>query len=74
MAEFSPDEITQFARLAGSVLRGVRKLFPITNTRDLPVCNTRILREGRGLPWNRRVAVHPTGEGVINVKAISIDD
>ena len=31
---------------------------------DIPICNTRIEREGLGLPWNRKVAIHPRPDGI----------
>lgn len=71
MTEIPPEEYT---RILESLVGGIRSLLRLTNTVDLPVCNTRIMREGRGLPWDRRVAVHPTSDGVTNVKAIRIDN
>ena len=37
---------------------------------DIPVCNTRIIRAGRGLPWNRRIAIHPLKEGKLEMREI----
>ena len=37
---------------------------------DIPVCRTRIVRVGRGLPWNKRVAIHPMEDGSIEMKAV----
>lgn len=37
---------------------------------DIPVCQTRIVREGRGFPWNRQIAVHPLPDGTLEMKAL----
>lgn len=41
---------------------------------DIPVCQTRILREKHGMPWNKRLAVHPLASGHIEVKALDADE
>lgn len=40
---------------------------------DIPVCNTRIVREGTGLPWNQQIAIHPMEDGSIEMKAVRAD-
>ena len=66
MGELLPDDFDPWVRL----LPGLRHIIKLFSSRDVPVCNTRIVRAGRGLPWGKRVAVHPTGDGVINVKPL----
>ncbi len=69
MADLPPESYDPLSRILSGLLRNLR---PLTNTADLPVCNTRILREDHGMLWNRRVAVHTTKKGVTNVKAINV--
>ena len=40
---------------------------------DIPVCQTRIVREGRGFPWNKQIAIHPMANGIVEMKAIKGD-
>lgn len=40
----------------------------------IPVCHTAVMREGRDLPWNRRVAVHPLKDGRIEIKVLGADE
>lgn len=51
-------------------LKGAQLLFRYRN--DIPVCNTRIMREGRGLPWNRRVALHPLKNGRLEITVVQM--
>jgi hypothetical protein len=37
---------------------------------DLKVCRTRVIREGRGFPWNRQVAIHKLKDGRLQVTPI----
>lgn len=39
-------------------------------SKGIPVCETRIVREGSGMPWNNRIAIHPLGEGKFSIVAL----
>ena len=41
---------------------------------DIAVCTTRIVRTGRGLPWNERIAIHPLEDGTIHMIPVRVDD
>ena len=41
---------------------------------DIAVCTTRIVRDGRGLPWNERIAIHPLADGRIHMKRVRADE
>ena len=41
---------------------------------DIPVCQTRVVRDGRGFPWNKRVALHPLEDGKIEMLTIQAED
>jgi len=41
---------------------------------DLPVCKTRIIREGRSFPWNRQVAIHALKDGRVQITPIYARD
>ena len=54
----------------GSLLEVLEKGRPFLNLLkathkkgDIQVCTTRIVRKGRGFPWDRRVAIHPMEDG-----------
>lgn len=53
---------------------GVAKLLMRHKSGDIPVCHTRIVRDGRGLPWNERIAIHPLADGRIEMKAVRADN
>lgn len=37
------------------------------SSRDIPVCNTRIVRGRHGMPWNEKIAVHPLENGNVSL-------
>lgn len=37
---------------------------------DIPVCQTRVLRGGRGWPWDHRIGIHPRPDGKLEVTKI----
>ena len=41
---------------------------------DIAVCTTRIVRTGRGLPWNERIAIHPLEDGTIHMIPVRADE
>ena len=43
-------------------------------TSDIEVCTTRIVRSGRGFPWDERVAVHPMPDGSVEVMGLRADE
>lgn len=44
------------------------------NIADIEVCTTRIVRDGRGFPWNERIAVHPMPDGRLEIKSLRTDE
>ena len=44
------------------------------NIADIEVCTTRILRGGRGFPWDERVAIHPLPDGKLEVRRLRSDE
>ena len=40
----------------------------------IAVCATRIVRTGRGLPWNERTAIHPLEDGTIHMIPVRADE
>ena len=40
---------------------------------DIPVCQTRIIRGPRGLPWEKQIAVHPLPNGSIEMIAVDVE-
>ena len=49
---------------------GVKARFAFSS-KDIPVCTTRPMRGMSGMPWNRRVGVHPLPDGRIEVTPIA---
>ena len=49
------------------------KLFGVKKG-DIPVCQTRIMREGRGWPWNHQIGVHPRNDGKMELVRIAKKD
>ena len=41
---------------------------------DIPVCQTRIVREGLGFPWNHQIGVHPREDGKLELTRITPKD
>ena len=44
------------------------------NMGDIEVCTTRIVRGGRGFPWDERVAVHPMQDGRLEISRLRTDE
>ena len=44
------------------------------NISDIEVCTTRIVRGGRGFPWDARVAVHPMPDGNLEIRQLRVDE
>ena len=53
---------------------GVRFRWITRDISDIEVCTTRIVRSGRGFPWDERVAVHPMPDGSIEVIGLRADE
>jgi hypothetical protein len=51
-------------------LLNLRISFAFTS-RNIPVCNAKIVRGGKGMPWNDRVAVHPLPDGTVEVTSVT---
>ena len=41
---------------------------------DIEVCTTRIVRGGRGFPWDERVAIHPLPDGKLEIRQLGADE
>ena len=65
MADPDPEFVQGIAQ--GAVRLVLKELL---NTRDIPVCRTRIVRSGKGYPWNGRIALHPQADGIPHIKRI----
>jgi hypothetical protein len=62
------------------LLEALLKLFPGKSKRaelvfryeprDFPPCHTRIVRTGRGFPWNKRVAGHTNHNGHVEFRPV----
>jgi len=48
----------------------VRHMFS-ARPKDIPVCHTRVMREGRGWPWNHLIGVHPLDDGHVEISPLS---
>ena len=44
------------------------------NTADIEVCTTRIVRSGRGFPWDERIAIHPKPDGKFEISRLLADE
>ena len=42
------------------------------SSKGIPVCETRVVRKGKGMPWDGRVAIHPLGDGKIELTPVEI--
>ena len=51
------------------LIKGLVKLFS-NRPGDIPVCRTRIIRGGRGWPWNHRLRIHPRPDGKLEITRI----
>ena len=40
------------------------------SSKDIPVCQVRVIREKEGMPWNERVAIHPLKDGRLEITPI----
>ncbi|MXY68101.1 MAG: hypothetical protein F4Y47_06020 [Acidobacteriia bacterium] len=47
-----------------AALKGMKVLRAVFREGDIPICKTRVMREGRGLPWGNRILVHPRKDGI----------
>ena len=44
------------------------------NISDIEVCTTRIVRGGRGFPWDERVAIHPMQDGNLEISRLRANE
>ncbi len=44
------------------------------NIADIEVCTTRIVRGGRGFPWDERIAIHPLPDGKVEIRSLRTDE
>jgi hypothetical protein len=51
-------------------LANVMRLIFSVQPNDIPVCQTRIMRKGRGWPWSHRLGVHPLKDGRLEITQI----
>jgi hypothetical protein len=47
----------------------LERLFTV-KPNDIPTCTTRVMRQGRGWPWDKQIGVHPLKDGRIEVKLL----
>ena len=40
------------------------------SSKDIQVCETRVMRSGRGMPWDKKIALHPLGDGRFEMEKI----
>ena len=68
---FGPDWLRHVGEVLGGagLLRAAQLLFRVPKG-SIPVCETHVVREGRGLPWNEQIAVHPLPDGRITITPI----
>jgi hypothetical protein len=43
------------------------------SSKNIPVCETRVMHGKKGMPWNDLVAVHPLPDGRIEVTPVDPD-
>ena len=43
------------------------------SSKGIPTCTTKIMRGGKGMLWNDRVAVHPLPNGQIEIKKVAAE-
>lgn len=48
--------------------------FARDNISDIEVCTTRIVRGGRGFPWDERIAIHPLPDGNLEIRRLRADE
>ena len=61
-----PEQANLFARFAENTLEVLLNHKP----NDIPICQTRVIRQGRGWPWNYRLALHPRPDGGLEITRI----
>ena len=44
------------------------------SSKDIPICQTKIVRGGRGMPWDKRIALHPMGDGHFEMAKLEVED
>ena len=42
------------------------------SSKGIPVCETRVMRGKRGMPWNERIAVHPLQDGKLEITKVDL--
>lgn len=40
------------------------------SSKNIPACETRIVREKTGMPWNKRIAIHPLENGNVELTPV----
>jgi len=63
--------VETLAALGGASV--LRRVFGVKRD-DLQICHTRIEREGVGLPWDKKLALHRMEDGSIEMTALKADD
>ena len=67
-------ELIEKLKLIGGTVGGagaLRWLFRF-NPKDIPPCQTRIMRAGVGWPWDKQVALHPLKDGRLEITLIEV--
>ena len=62
--------------IAGALgtLKGMKTLQAVVRGGEIPICNTRVMREDRELPWGMRILVHPRENGIEIISASAPTD
>ena len=69
------DDPSSWERLLFAISGGVAaRWFMRYKQGDIPVCTTRIVRSGRGLPWDEQIAIHPLEDGTHNMVPVRADE
>ena len=40
------------------------------SSKGIQVCEARVVREKKGMPWNNRIAVHPLKDGTVELTPV----
>lgn len=46
------------------------RLKKVASSQDIPVCNTRVIRGGHGMVWDKKIAVHPLHDGTLEITEV----
>jgi hypothetical protein len=58
---------------AGAVAYAVMQKIFSYDSKEFPPCHGKIIKAGRGLPWNMQVMVHTTEEGEFTMEFVEVE-